>query len=176
MSEEAVKAVTVDLDSMDSSLVEENITINPDANPMEAPPPVDDGVHRVKLVGDATKWQKRETRPNKNTGDTTTYLSTSFSGIVIAEGSKNNNKRVFKNFVSTLEFDGKNEMAYILLQIYGGKNDPNARAKVEALKKYTDLAKAFRDALAAEPIIKLSTKWVARYNAGTKEEPDYKTA
>lgn len=174
MAEETAAAVSVDLDQIDSSLIAENITLNPDVNPMEAPPPVDDGTHRVKLVG-ATDWVNKDTKPNKQ-GNSTSYLSTKFSAIVIAEGTKNNNKRVFKNWVSTLVFDGKNEMGYILLQIFGGKNNPEARQKVAALTNYVDLAKAFRTALAAEPIIRVSTKWVASYNAGTKEEPDYKTA
>jgi hypothetical protein len=175
MSEEAVQSVAtkVDLDSIDSSLVEESIVLNPDANPMEAPPPVDDGTWRIKLTG-ADDWTNKDTKPNKN-GESTSYLATQFSGIVIAEGTKNNNKRVFGR-VNTLVFDGKSEMAYILLQIYGGKASAEARAKVEALKNYVDLAKAFRAAVAGEPIIRVSTKWVARYNAGTKEAPDYKVA
>ena len=166
-------ATKVDLDNIDSSLVEESIELNPDANPMEAPPPVDDGTWRVKLTG-ADDWTNKDTKPNK-AGESTSYLATQFSGIVIAEGTPNNNKRVFGR-VNTLVFDGKSEMAYILLQIYGGKASAEARAKVEALKKFTDLAKAFRAAIAAEPIIKVATKWIARYNAGTKEAPDYKTA
>jgi len=170
---EQIQYTKVDLDSLDSSMVQETIDINPDVNPMEAPPPVDDGTHRVKLMG-ADDWKPGDTKPNKN-GESTTYLSTKFSGAVIAEGTKNNNKRVFA-YANTLVFDGKSVMAYILLQIYGGKNSPEARAKVEALKNFVDLAKAFRAAIAAEPIIQVSTKWAARYNAGTKEKPDYKTA
>ena len=162
----------IDLDAIDSSLVEEKVDLNPDANPMEAPPPVDDGTHRVKLVG-ADDWTPGETKPNKN-GETRAYLKTKFSGVVVAEGTPNNNKRVFVN-VNTLSFDGKSEMAYILLQIYGGKESPEARAKIEAIKNYVELAKAFRAAIAAEPIIRVRTKWTARYNAGTKEAPDYKT-
>lgn len=173
MSEELAQAVKVDLDNIDSSLVEESITLNPDANPMEAAPPVDDGTWRVKLTG-ADDWTNKDTKPNKS-GESTSYLATQFSGIVIAEGTPNNNKRVFGR-VNTLVFDGKSEMAYILLQIYGGKANPEARAKVEALKNYVDLAKAFRNAVAGEPIIRVATKWVARYNAGTKEAPDYKVA
>lgn len=173
MSEETQQAVKVDLDNIDSSLVEESISLNPDANPMEAIPPVDDGTWRVKLTG-ADDWTNKDTKPNKS-GESTSYLATQFSGIVIAEGTPNNNKRVFGR-VNTLVFDGKSEMAYILLQIYGGKTNPEARAKVEALKNYVDLAKAFRAAIAGEPIIRVATKWTARYNAGTKEAPEYKTA
>jgi hypothetical protein len=171
---EEVKAQSVNLDDIATSLIEENIELNPDANPMEAPPPVDDGTWRVKLIG-ATDWTQKDTKPNAKTGNSTTYLSTQFSGVVIAEGTTNNNKRVFGR-VNTLVFEGKSEMGYILLQVYGGKQDPEARRKVEALKNYGELAKAFRDALAGEPIIRVSTKWVAQYNAGTKESPKYQTA
>lgn len=176
MSDEAVvnQATKVDLDSIDSSLIEENIQLNPDVNPMEAPPPVDDGTWRVKLVG-ADDWVNKDTKPNSRTGESTSYLATQFSGIVIAEGTKNNNKRVFGR-VNTLSFDGKSEMGYILLQIWGGKESPEARAKYEAIKNYVELAKAFQKAIAGEPIIRVSTKWVARYNAGTKDAPDYKVA
>ena len=171
MSEETAVAQKIDLDNIDSSLVEEKVELNPDANPMEAPPPVDDGTWRVKLVG-ADDWTPGDTKPNKN-GESRAYLKTKFSGIVIAEGTPNNNKRVFQN-VNTLSFDGKSEMAYILLQIYGGKGSAQARKKIEDIKNYVDLAKAFRTAIAAEPIIKIKTKWSARYNAGTKDAPDYK--
>ena len=173
MADEQNAAVKVDLDTIDSSLVEEVVNYDTEANPMEAPPPVDDGTWQVKLTG-ADDWTNKDTKPNKS-GESTSYLATQFSGVVIAEGTKNNNKRVFYR-VNTLAFDGKSEMAYILLQIYGGKTDPQAVAKVQALKNYVDLAKAFKNAIAAEPIIRVSTKWVARYNAGTKEAPDYKTA
>jgi len=164
-------ATRVNLDDIDASRVEEQVILNPDANPMEAPPPVDDGTWRVKLVG-ADDWTPGETKKNKN-GETREYLKTKFSGIVIAEGTPNNNKRVFVN-VNTLSFDGKSEMAYILLQILGGKNNPQARQAIEGIKTYVDLARAFRTAIAGEPIIKVKTKWTARYNAGTREEPDYK--
>lgn len=174
MADEAQNvAVKVDLDTIDSSLVEEVVSYDTEVNPMEAPPPVDDGTHRVKLTG-ADDWTNKDTKPNKS-GESTSYLATQFSGVVLAEGTKNNNKRVFGR-VNTLSFDGKSEMAYILLQILGGKTNADAVSKVQALKNYVDLAKAFRNAIASEPIIRVSTKWVARYNAGTKEAPDYKTA
>ncbi len=164
----------VDLDTLDASMVQETVEFNVDVNPLEAPPPVDDGVHSVKLIGDPQKWFPKETKENKQ-GNKTTYLQTQFYGVVIAEGTKNNNKRVFKNWISTLSFDGKCEMAYILHKIYGG--DAAAKAKVDALEgNFVKLAQAFKNALAGEPIIKVSTKWFARYNAGTKEKPEYKTA
>jgi hypothetical protein len=174
MAEDKQQPVKVDLDTLDSSLVEEKVELNPDANPMEAPPPVDDGVHRVKLVLDPASWTHSETKANKS-GEKRSYLSCQFYGVVIAEGTKNNNKRLFGR-VNTLVFDGKSEMAYILLQVYGGKDNAEARAKIAALDNYVKLAQAFKQALAGEPIVKVSTKWVARYNAGTKDEPDYKTA
>lgn len=172
MAEEKVQAQSVDLDTVDASLVEESITISADVNPMESPAPVNDGVHRVKLVG-ATEWFQSETKP-KNGGEPTTFFKTQFSGIVVSDDPKQNNKRVFGR-VNTLEFDGKNEMAYIMLQILGGKDNPEARAFVEGLKNIRDLATAFRNALAGEPIIKLSTKWVAQYKVEEGGKEVYKT-
>jgi hypothetical protein len=162
----------VDLDSLDSSMVAEEIELNPDANPMEGPPPIDDGVHRVKLYL-SPDWEQKETKPNK-AGEKRTYFATKFSAGVVSEDS-NNNRRVFER-VNTLVFDGKNPMAYIILQILGGAKNAQARAFVESLTTPLALAKAFREALAGEPIIKVSTKWVAQYNDGTPEAPKYKTA
>ncbi len=173
MAEETAVLQAVDLDTLDASMVQEVVEFNLDVNPLEAPPPVDDGIHRIKLIGDPQKWFPKETKENKQ-GNKTTYLQTQFYGIVIADGTKNNNKRVFKNWISTLSFDGKCEMAYVLSKIYGGT--PAAAERVKALDNFVKLAKAFKEALAGEPVIKVSTKWMARYNAGTKEKPDYKTA
>lgn len=175
MAEETVKvqAQSVDLDTVDANLVEENITISADANPMEAPAPVNDGVHRVKLVG-ATEWFQSETVPKKSGGEPTTFFKTQFSGIIVSDDPKENNKRVFGR-VNTLTFDGKNEMAYIMLQILGGKDNPEARKYVEGLTNIRDLATAFKQALAGEPIIKLSTKWVAQYKVEEGGKDVYKT-
>lgn len=175
MAEDTVErkaAEVVDLDTLDSSLVEEKIEINTDANPMEAPAPVNDGLHRVKLTG-ATDWAMAETKPNKQ-GDSTTYLKTQFSGIVVSEDPKQNNKRVFGR-VNTLTYDGKNEMAYIILQSLGGSKNEQAVKFVKSLTNINELAKAFRSCVASEVIIQVETKWVAQYNAGTKEKPEYKT-
>lgn len=175
MAETAVATSSkVSLDELDARMVEEKIEINPEANPMEAPPPPDDGIHRVKLVLDTNSWEQKETKPGKD-GKKRAYLSCQFYGVIVAEGTKNNNKRVFGR-VNTLVFDGKNEMAYILLQALGGKTNPQAVNTVTKLENYIELAKAFQQVLAGEPIVRVETQWVARYNAGTKEDPDYKTA
>ena len=173
MADEAVKqAQQVDLDTVDASLVEESITISADANPLEAPAPIGDGVHRVKLVG-ATEWFQSETKPKGN-NEPTTFFKTQFNGIVVSDDPKENNKRVFGR-VNTLTFDGKNEMAYIMLQILGGKDNAEARAYVEGLTNIRDLATAFKQAIAGEPIIKLSTKWVAQYKTEEGGKEVYKT-
>ncbi len=148
----------VDLDSLDGNLIQEEIQINSDINPLEAPPPVADGVHRFKLILQNDSWEKRETKENKQ-GNKTTFIMVKFSAACVEEGSQDNNKRVF-NIVNTLVFDGKSEMAYIIKMALG--NTPEAKAYVEGLKNYADLAKAFRDVLASEPIIKIQTKWVAQ--------------
>ena len=164
----------IDLDSLDAGLVQEVVNINPDVNPLEAPPPVDDGTHRVKLLLDTQSWEHKETKENKN-GESRSYLTCRLSGQVIAEGTKNNNKRVFPRAVNTLVFDGKSVMGFILLQVWGGAKNPEARAKVAELNNYVKLAQAFKGALASEPIIRVKTGWLAQYNDGTKEEPKYKT-
>lgn len=176
MAEEATvqQAEKVDLDSLNDSMVAEKIEINPDANPMEAPPPPDDGVYRVKLTG-ANEWEQSETRPNKRSGESTTFYKTQFRAQILAEGTKNNNKILFGR-ENTLTFDGKNVMAYILLQVYGGSKNEQARNFVAGLDTPLKLAKAFQQTLAGEPIIKVSSKWVARYKTGTGEETKYLTA
>lgn len=172
MSEEKVIPQSINLDEVDGSLVEESIVISADANPMEAPAPVGDGVHRVKLVG-GNEWFQSETKPKGN-NEPTTFFKTQFSGIVVSEDPKQNNKRVFGR-VNTLTFDGKNEMAYIMLQILGGKENEEARKFVEGLKSIKALATAFQEALAGEPIIKVSTKWVAQYKVEESGKDVYKT-
>lgn len=161
----------IDLDMLDSSMTAETIELNADVNPMDAPAPVEDGVRRYKLFG-ADNWEQCETRPGKT--DPFTYYKTQFYGVCIEEGTPNNNKRVFGR-VNTITFDGKNEMAFIILQALGGKNNPEAKAYVESLKSHVDLAKAFKRILSGNPIIQIETKWKARHNFGTKDEPDYRT-
>lgn len=163
----------ISLDELDSRLVEEKLELNPDANPMEAPPPVSDGGHRVKLVLDASSWEKKKTNPAKD-GSQKDYLSCRAYGVVVDDGV-DLNKRVFLN-LNTLAFDGKSQMGYILLQAWGGKNNPEAVKAYKELENYVELAQAFQKTLAGEPIIRVETQWQARYNAGDKDKPDYKTA
>lgn len=176
MADEAVRtqAEKVDLDNLSDSMVAERIEINPDANPMEAPPPPDDGVYRVKLTG-GNDWEQAETRPNKTSGESTTYYKTQFRAQIIAEGTKNNNKILFGR-ENTLTFDGKNVLAYILLQIKGGSKNEQARAFVAGLDTPLKLARAFQQTLAGEPIIKVSSKWRASYKSEVNGETKYLTA
>lgn len=167
-------ATSVDLDSIDASLVEETISINPEANPMEEVPPVDDGKYRVKVLVDQKSWEQRETKENKS-GNKTTYLSVKAS-FEIVDG-KFEGRRVFGNFLSTLVFDGKCEMAYLLIKMLG--DTPEARQEVANLKNYVELAKAFKQVSAGEPIVQVSTKWVAQYVSGKNEKTgkdEYKVA
>jgi hypothetical protein len=158
----------IDLDAQDFSALPEEININTDINPLEAPPPVDDGVHRVKLILDNNSFEQRETKENKQ-GNKTTFIMVKFSGQVLAEGTRNNNKRVF-NLVNTLVFDGKSEMGYIIRKALG--DTPEAKASVEGIKNYGQLATAFRDTLAAEPIIRVETKWVAQRKVSEEGKKD----
>lgn len=147
---------TIDLDALDESLIEEVVEINPDVNPMEAPPPPDDGVHRVKFIPVASgPVEVRET----NNEAKTAFIQVKFSAVILAEGTKNNNKRVFAQ-ENTLVFDGKNKLAYIIQQIRG--NGSEAKQYTATLNNYVKLAKAFRAELAGEPTARLKTKWVAQ--------------
>ena len=153
----------IDLDSLDETLVQEVVEINPDANPLEAPPPIDDGVHRVKLSIMDSGWQHSETKEDKS-GNKRAFLKTRIMGVVLAEGTSNNNKRVFDN-VNTLVFDGKCRMAYILisaLQFDGKMTEAEAKEKVGKITNYVELSKAFAACLAGEPVVKVPTKWTAQ--------------
>jgi hypothetical protein len=161
----------INLDDLDASLVEEKIAIDPELNPMDAPPPASDGIHRVRLVLDTDSWSNKETKPMKD-GGRRAFLTCKGYGVILAEGTPDNNKRLFFN-VNTLVFDGKCEMAYILQMALG--NTPEAKESVRKLENYVELAKAFQRVLAGEPVVRAESQWVARYNAGDKDKPDYKT-
>lgn len=145
----------VDLDSLDASTLAETVEINPDINPLAAPAPADDGKYRVKLLAADSGWTSKTT----NNATKTPFLMTKFSAQILAEGTKNNNKRAFSQ-VNTLVFDGKSEMAYILRMVYG--DTPEARAAVSKLNNYISLAQAFKQALAAEPTIQIKGRWEAQ--------------
>lgn len=157
----------VDLDSLDANLVEETIDINPEANPMEEPPPVEDGTWRAKVLVVDDSWEHKETKENKS-GNKTAYLTCKASLAIIDEGGRNNNKRVFIPFLSTLVFDGKCEMAYLLIQMLGGGQE--AKQEVSQIKNYVNLAKRFKEVAAGEPTVKVATKWVAQYQDGVDEK------
>lgn len=152
------QSVKVNLDDLDGSLVQEVVVINPDANPFAAPPPPDDGTHRVRLTVVDDSWEHSETKPNKS-GVSTAFIKFKLSGQIIAEGSKNNNKRVFDS-VNTLVFDGKSRLAGILVAALGGT--PEAKATVGSVKNYVDLAKLAKRVLSGEPIVRVVTKWRAQ--------------
>lgn len=161
----------IDLDLLDADLIEETIDIDPDANPMEGPLPVADGVHRVKLIA-GEGWKHKES--TFKDGSVHPFIVANFSAQVIDEGV-DFNKRIFPMPITTLVFDGKSEMAYILTAIYGG--DDAAKQKVKTLNNYVKLGQAFKAALAGEPIVKATSKWVAKYKDGVKNGKDvYKTA
>lgn len=148
-----------DLDQLDETQVSEIVEINPDLNALEAPPPVEDGTWRTKLLPlDTSAIEVKTTNPKKG-GNPQPFIGFRFSGAVISEGTPNNNKRIFGR-VNTLVFDGKSEIAQYIKIAKG--DTPEARALVRTLDNYVKLSKSFRDTLAAEPIIKVKTKWVAQ--------------
>ena len=44
-------ALVVDLDSLDSSTTQEEVTIDSNADPFQSPPPPPDGIHRYHSLG-----------------------------------------------------------------------------------------------------------------------------
>jgi hypothetical protein len=162
----------LDLDMIDTALLPEDIEINPDANPFAAPPPPDDGTHRVKLAVVDNSFEHSQTRPDNN-GNRRAFIKFKVTGTILDEGSKNNNKRVFDN-VNTLTFDGKSYLGGILIAALGGT--PEAKAQIGAIKNYVELAKAAKRILAGEPIVRVVTKWVAQRkitDASGKEKDKY---
>lgn len=154
MSENNVQ--TFDLDAIDEFMVQEVVDINPDVNPNDAPPPPDDNTWRVKLL--PLEGSQVEVRYTQNESETP-FIPFQYSGVIIAEGNKNNNRRLFGRD-NTLVFDGKSNLAHIIKVARG--DDAAARAFVKGLDNYVKLAKAFKDTLAAEPIIKIRTQWQAQ--------------
>lgn len=152
------QGIKFNLDEYDESLVQEVVEINPDSNPMEGPAPVDDGIHRFKLFINPESFEKSSYTTKQ--GQTVDFIKCQFYGVCQDEGGKNNNKRIFGR-ENTITFDGKNKMAYILGKLY--EHDPNGKAYIRGLDNYVKLAKAFKQALLAEPIIKVKTEWQATY-------------
>lgn len=158
----------VDLDLLDADSVQEIVEIDADANPLEEPNPVEDGIHRAKVIlssGAGTVQAKSWTGKD---GVEHPFISIKFSLAVLDEGV-DQNKRVFPNAINTNVFDGKCEMAHLLIQILGG--DESAKSQVKAVGgNYVALAKAFKATLAGEPVVKVQTKWVASYKDGSKDK------
>lgn len=147
---------SIDLDSLDGSVIQEVISIDGDVNPLAAPAPVDDGTHRAKLLFKDDSTELKEIQRGANKGKP--FINMQFSAQVLAEGTKNNNKRVFGR-VNTLVFEGKSEMAYIIRMALG--DTPEARQYIRELTNYVDLAKAFKQVLSGEPTVRVVTQWVA---------------
>ena len=142
-----------DLDAVDESLIQEVVDINPDINPNDAPAPVDDGTYRVKFDQNFT-YDYKET----NNDAKTPFVTFKFSGTILAEGTRATNRKFFFQ-ENTLVFDGKNQLAYVIRMALG--DTAEARQYVKGLTNYVLLAKAFKQILASEPTIRVSSKWVA---------------
>lgn len=171
----AEESFEVDLDLLDDAAVEEEIDINTEVNPLDEPNPVEDGVHRVKVIAATNGAWQAKSWTDKKSGEEHPFLVAKFSLQVLDEGV-DFNKRIFPTAITTIAFDGKNEMAYILLNIYGG--DDAAKARIKTLNNYVKLGKAFKEALAGEPIVRVTTKWVAQYKTGEQKKGKdvYRTA
>jgi hypothetical protein len=161
-----------DLDSLDETLIQETIEINPEVNPLAAPPPFDAGVYRAKLSVVDNSFGKKYTKENKKTGMTQPFIFCRIKAEIVAPGT-NVDGRVVTEYVNTLVFDGRSVMAYVLQNIWG--NTPEAKERVRQIQNYVELAKLFRSTLAGEPFVRIKSDWSAQYNIGTQEEPNYKT-
>lgn len=147
-------SLAVDLDSLDASLFQEEVFIDPNVDPFASPPPPPDGTHRAKLKllkdGDSY-WQLKKIGKGKK-GEGTPFLAGRIQANVVAEGERHNNLAAFDN-VNTLVFDGKSRIAGIVAaaggQKLGGKVSP------------PDQAAALEKALAGEPIVKIRGRWTA---------------
>jgi hypothetical protein len=162
MSENSTSLV-VDLDSLDETLVQEEVFIDPNADPFASPPPPPDGTHRFKLKIQKDSWKSGKTKK----GTPQDYLSCKVQANVVAEGEKWNNLTAFDGFVSTLVYDGKSRMAGILKAV---------GSPIEGNINRVALAKAFRAALAGEPICRIRGRWNASENvAKPGEDKVYKS-
>ncbi len=158
----------VDLDLLDESSIEETIEIDPDIDPLEEPNPVEDGIHRVKVLqAPSAAWSKKSWT-DKKTGAEHDFLTVKFSLQVLDEGV-DLNKRIFPQALNTIVFDKKSPMAHLLIQILGGTQEAKDHVKGLATN-YVALGKAFKEALAGEPVVKVQTRWVARLKTGEKKK------
>lgn len=163
MSEVATAtSLVVDLDSLDETLVQEEVFIDPNADPFASPPPPPDGTHRFKIKIQKDSWKSGKTKKQG-----TEYLSCKVQANCVAEGEKYNNLTAFDSFVSTLTYDGKNRQAGILKAL---------GVVVSGNVNRVALAKEFRSALAGEPICKIRGRWAVSENiAKPGEDKVYKT-
>jgi len=149
----ADSTLVVDLDSLDASLVQETVTIDPNADPFAAPPPPPDGIHRFKIKVIKDSWEQRKTKKDQP------FLMCRVQGNCVAEGEKFNNLAVFDN-VNTIVFDGKSRIAGIV-KAAGGQ--------VPAQTNYQELAKLLASTLAGEPIVKIRGRWIAQEKTGEQK-------
>ena len=158
--------IKFNLDEYDESLVQETVEINPEANPMEGPPPISDGVHRFKLFIQPDSYEKSSYH-DKKSGKDVEFYKCQFYSVCQDEGGKDNNKRIFGR-ENTLTFDGKNKMAYILQKVHGDSEE--IKTFLRTNKNPLTLLKTFAAALQAEPIIKIKTEWQASYKDEKESE------
>lgn len=149
-------------------MVQETVEIDPDVNPMDAPPPIDDGKRRFKLMLDTKSFEQSETK-DKGRGS-----QPFIKCLVVAECAEEGEFKGQKVFLrlNTLVFDGRSEMGFLTLQALGGNKNEDAREYVKGLNNYILLAKGFKETMASEPIIKISTQWMAQYK---DKDGNYKT-
>lgn len=172
--EQAQQAVAIDLDQLDVNLLTEDVTIDTDANPMDAPPPPPDKVWRVKVEVDAADFKVNTTNPKPGSQAVKQqYIAVTASATIVEDGPYSGRKFIIRE--NTLVFNNKNRMAYIILQALGGSQNPEAVAYVKTLNNFGKLALGFRDTFAAGRTMRLKSEWAAQYKVNEKGKDVYKT-
>ena len=159
MSDEVVdKVAPKQVDLNDLSLIDESVTINPDADAFAGPPPPDDGEHRVKLslgtggvTGGTISRGESKGKP---------WYQIHIQGK-IQPGDPFEGRLTF-NRASTMVFNGTSEVVGILKAV--GET-------VSVRESTLDLLRRLKARLDSEPEVIQKTQWTA-YCADCKAEFD----
>lgn len=163
----------INLDDLDGSQLEETVEIDTEVNPLEQPAPVRDGRHRFRLELAQNAWEPKETKPKTEGGPKKAFLACKFTLTCLEEGP-DLGKKVYGR-ENTLVFNGGNRLAYIALQLLGGKDNPEAVAKVKAANNYIFLAQLFEEVTKGSPEIEVTTKWKAQVKETKNGVDTYRT-
>lgn len=151
MSDDNEKQQVQKIDLNNLPFEPESLTVDPDKDQFQAPPPPDEGTFRVKLKQKETEGSLWVRKFGKK-GTKKPYLATQIEARIIQPDGKFDNWPVFDNFVSTMvmENQGTNKIVGILKAL--GHEVPRTITDVELAKKLTEV-------LAGEPEAQVTTQW-----------------